>query len=701
MRLTATFALVSVVAMTVLGAALVWTSMRLLQEQALLQANRTAEAYVSTGVERWVAKDAWAHGTLDPATVRTLDALFRPGPDSSLVGVRLWTGDGVLVYDSTQAALRAKDGATSAPASSAADGVTALGGIPDPTRFQDAIRRYDAKTSSALTDDVDAAGQPSRRLDVYAPVTYGGVSPSGVAEVVLSYDETGAAVRTGTTTILWVAFGGLALLWLLLFRTVHKASRRLRTQASENARLALLDPLTGLPNRRLFNDRLDRAAAVSARSGIPLALLLLDIDRFKDVNDTLGHPRGDALLVEVANRLRSTIRDADTVARLGGDEFAILLPVVESIEAAELFARRVRGVFDEPFDLEGMLLHVDTSVGLAVLPDHADDVTSLMARADIAMYTAKEAGLGLATYSSQSGEEDATSRLMLLGDLRRALGTEDELSLHYQPKVDLATGEVVGLEALLRWMHPQLGPVPPAEFIPVAEQTGLMQQLTARVLGLVAAQLSVWRRDGQELPVAVNLSARNLLEAELDTFVTSLLDMHDLPPSLLEFEVTESAIVEDPERATAMLHKLTALGMTVAVDDFGIGNTSIGQLGTLPLGTVKIDQSFVTNLAHDDTGQVLVKAIVELAHEFGMIAVAEGVEDAGAIDRLRHIGCDVAQGYHWSRPVPADELPAVVARIDAEARRTAPAPAVASVAPAVVAAGGGGARGDGGRGGRR
>jgi diguanylate cyclase (GGDEF)-like protein len=659
MRLTATFALVSVVAMSVLGAALVWTSMRLLQSQALQQADRTAEAYVATGVEREVPEKALRSGTFPADLLHRLDDLFAPKPGSSLVGVRLWTGDGALVYDSTQAQLRAAAARPGSPDE------LVLGGIPDPLRFQDAIRRFDATTSSALVDDVDPSGRPSRRLDVYVPILYGGPSPSGVAEVVLTYDETAAAVRTGTMTILWVAVGGLVLLWLLLFRTVHRASRRLRTQAAENARLALLDPLTGLPNRRLFNDRLDRAAAVSARSGLPLALLLLDIDRFKDVNDTLGHPRGDALLVEVANRLRRTIRDSDTVARLGGDEFAVLLPVVESIDSAQAFAGRVRAVFDEPFDLEGMLLHVDTSVGLAVLPDHADDVTSLMARADIAMYTAKAAGLGLATYSSQSSAEGASARLMLLGDLRRALGTEDELTLHYQPKVDLRTGDVVGLEALLRWTHPQLGQVPPAEFIPVAEQTGLMQQLTARVLGLVAAQLSTWRRQGQELPVAVNLSARNLVEPDLDTFVASLLEMHDLPPSLLEFEVTESAIVEDPDRALAMLHRLTALGITVAVDDFGIGSTSMSQLGTMPLTTVKIDRSFVTNLGRDETGQVLVRAIVELAHEFGMVAVAEGVEDAEAIERLRQFGCDVAQGYYWSRPVQAEQLPAVVAELTA------------------------------------
>ena len=347
------------------------------------------------------------------------------------------------------------------------------------------------------------------------------------------------------------------------------------------------------------------------------------------------------------------------------------MPVVESVAAAESFSRRVKAIFSEPFDLEGLILHVDTSMGLAVLPEHADDVTALMARADIAMYTAKAAGLGLTTFSGvdQDGE-DATSRLMLLGDLRRALGTDDELHMYYQPKIDLTSGEVVGLEALLRWNHPQLGLIPPADFIPIAEQTGLMQQLTARVLGLVASQLNVWRNEGQELPVAVNLSARNLLEPDLDEVVSALLEMHALPADLLEFEITESAIIEDPVKASAMLHKLTELGMTVAVDDFGIGNTSMSQLGTMPLRTIKIDRSFVTNLASDPSGQVLVKAIVDLAHEFGLIAVAEGVEDQDVIERLQAIGCDIAQGYHWSRPVPADELGEVLSRLSGQPAST-------------------------------
>jgi diguanylate cyclase len=643
LRLTATFAVVSLVAMTGLGGALVWTTSHLLQQQALTQAARTAEAYVSSAVEEYVPEDSFRTGTLHTDVVQRLDHVFMPEPDSTLVGVRLWTGDGVVLYDSTDhsAGHRAaggssprNSGSTGAAAATTSPDTPAPNAIPDPQRFQDAIQRVHAGSSAAVVSEVDASGTSVQRIDVYVPVMYDRTSPSAVAEIELSYDETAAAIHREVLTILYVTAGGLALVWLLLFRTVHRAS--------------------------------DRAAAVSGRSGLSLALLLLDVDRFKDVNDTLGHPRGDALLVEVASRLRRTIRDADTVARLGGDEFAILLPVVDSVAAAESFAQRVRQVFEEPFDLEGMLLHVDSSVGLAVLPEHADDVTSLMARADIAMYTAKASGVGVAVYAGQDAATDASSRLMLLGDLRKALDNADELHLHYQPKIDLRTGAVVGLEALLRWEHPILGNIPPADFIPVAERTGLMQQVTARVLTLVIAQMARWREQGQELSVAVNLSARNLLEPHLDAFVADLLARYGVPATLLELEVTESAIIEDPARAIGMLRRLHDLGITVAVDDFGIGNTSMSQLGTMPLRTIKIDRSFVTHLADDDPALVLVKAIVDLAHEFGLTAVAEGVETPDVIERLRRLGCDVAQGYHWSRPVPPDELLDVVDRLTSE-----------------------------------
>jgi predicted signal transduction protein with EAL and GGDEF domain len=348
----------------------------------------------------------------------------------------------------------------------------------------------------------------------------------------------------------------------------------------------------------------------------------------------------------------------DTVARLGGDEFAILLPSVASAADAEHMADRVLKTFSEPFELDGLDLHVDTSIGVAVLPDHADDVTTLMRRADVAMYVAKTTHTGVATYSADGDDHD-TSRLMLLSDLRRALDT-DQLEVYYQPKVNLTTGEAVGLEALLRWHHPEHGLVPPDDFIPLAERTGLIHQVTRHVLRMVVSQIAQWDRRGREIPVAVNLSARNLMEASFVDYIAGLLDEFGVHPCLLELEVTESAMIEDPVKANAMLEELAGLGLQIAVDDFGTGYTSMAQLERMPLRTLKIDRSFVLRMLDDPGGAVLVKAIIDLAHEFNLIVVAEGVEQPEMIEQLQALGCDVAQGFHWSEPVPADQVQAVL-----------------------------------------
>jgi diguanylate cyclase (GGDEF)-like protein len=459
-----------------------------------------------------------------------------------------------------------------------------------------------------------------------------------------------------------VVLGAVLLVWAVLVRILATMSRRMREQSLENEQLALHDPLTGLANRRMLNERLERAGLLSARTGARVALMLLDVDRFKEVNDTLGHDHGDLLLCQVAERLSGSVRDMDTVARLGGDEFAILLPVVGSVEDAEQAARRLLQQFEKPFELQDLALHVDASIGIAVLPDHAEDHGTMLQRADVAMYVAKAAHIGMATYST---EEDAhnTQRLVLLGDLRRALDSEEELEVYFQPKVNLRSGEVVGLEALLRWHHPVHGTIAPDDFIPLAERTGLIHPLTRRVLSLAVEQLAVWDREGREIPVAVNLSARNLNEPRLVDFIADLLDRNGVHPVLLELEVTESAVIDDPAGAHAMLNRLSALGLQISVDDFGVGYTSMAQLETMPLRALKIDRSFVWRMLEDPGGAVLVKAIIDLAHEFNLLVVAEGVEQEPMLAELRRLGCDVAQGFHWSEPVPADEIHDVLDRI--------------------------------------
>jgi len=386
-------------------------------------------------------------------------------------------------------------------------------------------------------------------------------------------------------------------------RRVVDLHRQIEEQNRLLEELAVTDTLTGLPNRRLLAERLERASIISQRTGARVGLLLLDIDRFKEVNDTLGHDRGDQLLRQVADRLVGAVRDMDTVARLGGDEFAILLPSVARVEDAEELSRRVIDAFDASFELEGLDLHVDASIGLAVLPDHADDVTSMMQRADVAMYVAKSAHIGMSTYSSESDAHN-TERLVLLGDLRHALDVEGELEIFYQPKVNLTSGEVVGLEALLRWNHPVHGLVMPDDFIPLAERTGLIHPLTRHVLELVVKQVSEWDRAGREVPVAVNLSGRNLNEPRFVDYIADLLDRYAVHPCLLELEITESAMIDDPAGAQAMLNRLASLGLQISVDDFGTGYTSMAQLERLPLRALKIDRSFVWRMLDDPSGAV-------------------------------------------------------------------------------------------------
>ncbi len=669
--LTTTFALVSLVAMTALGTALVALVSQMIKQQSLDDAVRTAVAYARAGIEEKIPKDQLKKEQLSPATIKGLQALTQSEGtgihlDDTLLAVRLWGISGTQLFDTSTCATGS---------------VCTTAGFPDGTRLDRALRGQLEATAALASDvrpdsgpesnpegsaaamsatDRDIGSQVRTVLDVYVPVRGEGATGIGVIEVVLNYDKAAAATGEAVRNVAMLVLGGLALVWLLLFRTVRNASKRLRQSAAENARLALLDPLTGLPNRRLLSERLERAVGEALDEDMHVGLLLLDIDRFKEINDSLGHDRGDLLLIEVARRLQEVVRETDTVARLGGDEFAVLLPTVRSVEDATVLAERVIAVFAEPYEIDGLVLHVETSLGLALLPDHAQDVTSLFKRADVAMYDAKAARRGLSIYSAE-GDASSPAKLLLLGDLRKALDSQDQLSVHYQPKLDLHTGAVAGLEALLRWNHPVRGLIPPGEFIPLAEQTGLVHTLTRRVLEMVLVQLREWRRLGWDIQVAVNLSALNLAEPDLDERVADLLAEYDVPAHLLEFEITESAIVQDPERAAATLARIAAMGSTIALDDFGIGNTSISQLRDLPIDTLKIDRSFVTDMS--DGGEILVKVVTDLAHEFRMVAVAEGVEQPEVADQLRRLGCDLAQGFLYARPVPADQLSEVLAAL--------------------------------------
>jgi diguanylate cyclase (GGDEF)-like protein/PAS domain S-box-containing protein len=433
-----------------------------------------------------------------------------------------------------------------------------------------------------------------------------------------------------------------------------KAEAALVSQAALNEHQALHDALTGLANRTLFRDRIDQAVKARRRCDTPAAVMVMDLDGFKEINDSLGHAAGDDLLVELARRLQSAVRSSDTVARLGGDEFGVLLPDASGPEEVVLAVKRMQAAVEDPIVLQGLSLSLEASIGIALYPDDGTDVETLLRRADGAMYQAKEEQSGSAFYDSSRIRQN-TARLTLMGELRRALDNR-ELVLYYQPKSTFADSDVHAVEALLRWEHPVRGLVPPDEFIPVAQQTALINPLTLYVIDSALRQCRAWQDEGLRLAIAVNLSARNLLDAELPAQVASLLERWNVQPELLEFEITESAMLADPVRTKLILERLSAMGIRLSIDDFGTGYSSLAYLKRLPVDEVKIDRSFVMNMERDEDDATIVRCTIDLARNLGFDVVAEGVESRPVWDRLKTLGCTAAQGYYLSRPVPASEL---------------------------------------------
>jgi len=420
-------------------------------------------------------------------------------------------------------------------------------------------------------------------------------------------------------------------------------------------RLRLYDQLTGLPNRMMLLNRLGRALVDSARTTRPLSLLILALDRFKDISHMLGHHNGDMIVRELAARLGDALGDADRVARLRGDEFGVLLP-----DADDAFARqvgeRILASLERPFMVQRLPIEVSASIGIAVAPDHASEAEGLMRRADAAVQAARNLGGGASVVYSPEHEPHDPTRLALLGELRRAL-EGNELQVHYQPKVDLKTHSVVGAEALLRWPHSRRGYVSPAEFVPLAETTGLIRQLTRWVLDRATGEARSWERAGRQLPVSINISARSLHDDRIVDEVEEALLTHDLRSDRLQIEITESAVMHDEGRAAEVLAHLTGRGVLVSIDDFGMGYTSLNLLRRLPLHELKIDGSFVRGMrgdAAEDTA--IVRSTAELAHNLGLTAVAEQVEDQWTLDLLSSFGCDQAQGFHIAKPMPSADF---------------------------------------------
>ncbi|HLZ09189.1 MAG TPA: EAL domain-containing protein, partial [Chloroflexota bacterium] len=416
---------------------------------------------------------------------------------------------------------------------------------------------------------------------------------------------------------------------------------------------AMYDALTDLPNRNLLHHELERLLFAGTKTGESFATLLMDLDRFKEVNDTIGHQYGDLVLREVGTRLRRILRQTDLVARLGGDEFAILLPEAGA-ESASRVAEKIGKLLEEPFEIDGYMLSVGVSIGIAIYPAHGEDPDALLRRADIAMYVAKRHQSGYVVYQADEDHHTPT-RLQLMGELRSAIAT-NQLVLHYQPQVDLKTRSVTRVEALVRWQHPQRGLIEPSQFIAMAESSGMMVPLTRWVLRTALHQCQMWLESGHRLSVAVNLSAQNLRDPWLPSLIIELLGASHVPPELLQLEITESSLMSDPARALETLRSLSRAGVRISIDDFGTGYSSLAYLKRLPVNEIKIDRSFIFQMAGDTNDEVIVRSIIGLGHDLGLTVVAEGVEESLTWDRLAHLNCDIAQGYYMSRPKPAREL---------------------------------------------
>jgi diguanylate cyclase len=505
------------------------------------------------------------------------------------------------------------------------------------------------RTEVAIVQDPD--GAPDQVIRVLQPVVAKATGQStGVLELYLPYGTIARHVQAQLHRTYWRLAAGLTALYAVLAFIAWSTTRRLRRHATQHEYEALHDALTGLPNRKWFRERAEQAVGGSQRG----AIVLVDLDRFKDVNDTLGHHAGDELLRIVAQRLPTHLRTDDTVARLGGDEFGLILSGISGATQVRELLERVREELARQIVLETVPLSIEASFGVALFPAHGDTVEALLKHADAAMYQGKRGISGVVVYESATAG-NPTQRLIVQGELRRALERE-ELVLHYQPKVELATDQICGVEALVRWEHPQRGLLPPGEFLPAVEQSNLIDPLTAWVLRRALTDQARWTAAGTPWPVAVNVSARNLEARAFPESVTELLADLGVPADRLTIEITETALAADAVAAARAVGALAAQGIAIAIDDFGKGYTSLSQLRTLPITELKIDRTFLMELERDERNRAIVRSIIGLAEGLGCRVTAEGVESPDTAAWLAEAGCRCAQGYLFSKPLPCEEL---------------------------------------------
>jgi len=473
--------------------------------------------------------------------------------------------------------------------------------------------------------------------------------PIGVLEVYLPYAPIAADLGRGEAILGLTLIVGLLVLWVALLGVSASATRRLREQAETNAYLARHDTLTGVPNRAQFTARAEQAIA-DASPDHPSAIAVIDLDRFKEVNDTLGHANGDRLLVALAERLADGMRDSDTLARLGGDEFGVVLTGIHGAGEAVEVLSRLRGLLTDPVVIDGLPLTVEASVGFALAPDDGADIGTLLTHADVAMYVAKRQHHGVVHYQPEHDQYDA-STLALIGELGAAIRNE-QLVLHFQPKADVRSGRFTAVEALVRWQHPTRGLLYPGAFLPAAEQTELVEPLTDWVLRTALRTLPSLDPSG-ELAVAVNISARSLTRGGFTEEVLATVADSGIAPQRIILEVTETALLSDPPRARATLAALNAAGLRISIDDFGAGQTSLGYLAQLPITELKIDKAFVLAMQADERNAAIVRSVIELGHNLGFTVTAEGVETPDVLAGLVDADCDLIQGFLLGRPVDA------------------------------------------------
>ncbi len=643
--LVVVFGVVSLLAMTVVAGVLHTALRGMIEERAVSEAIRAGEFAAHVGL-RPVLPDELIGAKLDEDARRRVDEAVASGLGNGvLTRVKVFDREGLILYSDNPDVI----------------------GTRRPTDDPFWRRLVDddlAGHKFADTDRGDHAGERhlGQLMEVFVPLHDEPGQVVGVAELYVPFDRVQAGIVADTTRLVVLLVGGLAFLWLVLFRLVQVVSRQLRRELERNEYQALHDALTGLPNRTLLFDRVDRAISEADRHGTQVGVLLLDLDRFKEVNDTLGHHNGDRLLVEVASRLRGVLRSADTLVRLGGDEFAVLVPDVDGDADVGALARRLVEVLKRPVDIDGLSVAVGVSVGIALHPEDGTTPQVLLQRADVAMYVAKTSHLHFARYS-EDADHYSPERLALLGELRHAL-ERDELALYFQPKADTRTGRVHGLEALLRWHHPERGLIPPDVFIPLAEHTGLIDEVTPFVVEQALTECARWGAAGHDVSVSVNVSVRNLVDRGFPDRVAELLTASGVPASRLVLELTESALMTDPDTALDVLNALKAVGVVLSIDDYGSGYSSLAYLQQLPVDELKIDRQFVRQLGERDKDRAIVRSTVDLGRNLGLLVVAEGVEDQAAWDTLAEAACDVVQGYFLSRPIPAGDVLAWLDRYD-------------------------------------